>query len=86
MEVKPKIKRRLAGEVVSAKMQKTAVVLVKRIKVHSLYLKRMRISSRFKAENPDNKYKEGDFVCIEETRPLSKDKRWRIVGRVKKVV
>lgn len=86
MEVKPKIKRRLAGEVVSAKMQKTAVVVVKRIKIHPLYLKRMRISSRFKAENPDNKYKEGDFVSIEETRPLSKDKRWRIVGRVKKVV
>ena len=69
----------------STKMQKTAVVEVKRIKINSRYQKRITLSSRFKAENPDNLFKEGDFVTIEETRPLSKDKRWLIIGKTKKI-
>ena len=78
-------KRRLSGEVLSTKMQKTAVVEVKRIKINSRYQKRITLSSRFKAETPDNLFKEGDFVTIEETRPLSKDKRWLIIGKTKKI-
>jgi len=79
-------KRTLSGEVVSAKMQKTAVVVVKRVKIHPRYHKRIAISTRLKAENPDNKFKEGDFVILEETRPLSKGKRWRILGKTRKLI
>ncbi|HCI05213.1 MAG: 30S ribosomal protein S17 [Parcubacteria group bacterium GW2011_GWC1_45_9] len=85
MEKKSK-KRKLSGEVVSAKMQKTAVVVVKRVKTHPLYHKRMVLSSRFKAENPDNKFREGDYVVIEETRPMSKGKRWLIIGKTKQLI
>lgn len=74
-------KRTLQGKVVSDKMQKTAVVLVTRLKKHPKYLKLYTASSRLKAENPDNLYKTGDFVTIEETRPMSKEKRWRITGK-----
>ncbi len=73
-------KRRLKGIVVSAKMEKTAVVKVDRLKFHSKYKKYYKVSKKFKAHNEGNKYKEGDRVIIEETRPLSKEKRWRIVG------
>ena len=79
-------KRTLSGEVVSTKMQKTAVVVVKRVKVHPRYHKRITVSTRLKAENPDNKFKEGDFVTLEETRPLSKDKRWRILAKTRKLI
>ncbi len=67
-------------------MQKTAVVVIKRVKVHPRYHKRITVSTRLKAENPENKYKEGDFVVLEETRPLSKDKRWRISGKSRKLI
>ena len=85
MERKSK-KRTLSGEVVSTKMQKTAVVVIKRVKIHPRYHKRITVSTRLKAENPENKYKEGDFVVLEETRPLSKDKRWRISGKSRKLI
>ncbi|MEW5805197.1 MAG: 30S ribosomal protein S17 [Patescibacteria group bacterium] len=81
---KPVKKRRLKGEVVSAKMEQTAVVLVKRVKHHKLYKKRIKFSQRFKAHNLGNRYREGDFVEIQETRPLSKEKRWEIIGKTKK--
>lgn len=86
MEEKSKTvkRRRLKGEVVSTKMEKTAVVLVERVKHHPLYKKRIKLSRRFKADNPENRYREGDFVVIEETRPLSKEKRWRIIGLAKR--
>jgi small subunit ribosomal protein S17 len=74
-------RRRLEGIVVSSKMEKTAVVKVEELKFHPKYKKYYRAHKKFKAENPDNKYKEGDKVVIEATRPLSKDKRWRIIGR-----
>lgn len=75
-----KNRRRLKGIVVSAKMQKTAVVKVDRLKFHPKYKKYYKVSKKFKAHNEDNKYKEGDKVIIEQTRPLSKEKRWRIIG------
>lgn len=77
-------KRRLMGEVVSDKMNKTRVVLVTRLKKHPLYQKFYKVSSRFKAHDEKNEFKVGDVVIIEETRPLSKEKRWRIVGLVKR--
>lgn len=79
-------KRRLSGEVVSTKMQKTAVVKIQRIKLNARYQKRITLTTRLKAENPDNHFKEGDFVVIEETRPISKEKRWLIISKTKKII
>lgn len=81
MEQKNIKKRRLKGVVVSDKMTKTAVVKVERLKLHSKYRKYYRVSKKFKAENPENKYRIGDKVTIEATRPLSKEKKWKIIGR-----
>jgi small subunit ribosomal protein S17 len=74
-----KTRRRLNGIVVSDKMDKTVVVQVDRTVVHSKYLKRYTVSKRYKAHDAQNSTKEGDEVTIEEMRPMSKDKRWRIV-------
>ncbi len=79
MELK-KINKKKVGIVVSDKMDKTAVVLVERLVKHPLYKKYYKKHKKFKAHNPDNKYKEGDRVIIQETRPLSKEKRWIIVS------
>lgn len=73
--------RRLEGTVVSDKMQKTVVVLVSRFKKHPKYLKYYKVSRRFKAHDENNEYKEGDKVVIEEVRPLSKEKRWRVIAK-----
>jgi len=67
------------GIVVSDKMDKTVVVLVERLVRHPKYKKRMRVSKRFKAHDETNACREGDRVRIMETRPLSKEKRWRVV-------
>ncbi len=72
-------RRQLKGVVVSDKMDKTVVVRVDRTVVHSKYLKRFTVSKRFKAHDEKNEAKVGDLVTIEETRPISKDKRWRVV-------
>lgn len=72
-------KRQLTGIVVSDKMQKTRVVEVERLKKHSRYEKYFKVTTRFKAHDADNRYKTGDKVVIEETRPMSRDKRWNIV-------
>ncbi|PIR88708.1 MAG: 30S ribosomal protein S17 [Candidatus Harrisonbacteria bacterium CG10_big_fil_rev_8_21_14_0_10_44_23] len=79
------MKRRLIGTVVSDKMQSTAVVEVIRMSKHPKYLKYFKVSKRFKAQNDNNEYKTGDEVVIEECRPLSKDKRFRIIGRAKDI-
>ena len=68
-----------AGVVVSDKMQKTIVVAVETYKVHPLYHKRYRWTKHFKAHDENNTAKIGDKVIIEETRPLSKEKRWKLV-------
>lgn len=74
-------KRRLVGTVVSDKMAKTVVVEIERMKMHRLYKKPYRARARVHADDPKNEYKIGERVVIEETRPLSKTKRWRVVRR-----
>lgn len=64
------------GIVVSDKMSKTIVVKVDAYKTHPKYKKKFKISRKFYADSPENKYKIGDKVTIYETRPLSKLKRW----------
>jgi small subunit ribosomal protein S17 len=71
-------KRTLTGVVVSDKMDKTVVVAVERIKRHPLYHKTLRRTKRYKAHDPNNACKLGDMVRMVETRPLSKEKRWRV--------
>ncbi len=82
MQNKENKTRKIAGVVVSDKMQKTRVVAVSRLKKHPKYLKYYTVTMRFKAHDEENEYKTGDHVIIEETRPLSRGKRWRIAGRV----
>lgn len=70
---------RIIGKVVSAKMQKTIVVVVERLKKHSLYKKYLKHRTKYYVHDEKNLAKEGDMVEIEYTRPLSKLKRWRLV-------
>lgn len=63
-------------------MDKTRVVEVETLKTHPKYKRRYRSHKRYKAHDETNQYKEGDRVVIEETRPMSKDKRWTIVKKV----
>lgn len=72
------------GKVVSDKMQKTVVVAVERLVRHPLYNKPVKNTTRFKAHDENNESKVGDTVKIMETRPLSKDKRWRVVEILEK--
>lgn len=67
------------GKVVSDKMEKTVVVAVERLVRHSLYNKSVKNTVKFKAHDEQNECRVGDTVEIMETRPLSKDKRWRVV-------
>lgn len=67
------------GKVVSDKMDKTIVVAVEDNVKHPLYKKVVKHTERFKAHDENNECKQGDRVLIMETRPLSKDKRWRLV-------
>ena len=71
-------RRRLAGRVVSDKMDKTVVVVVERSKRHPLYHKVIKIRKRYKAHDADNGCRIGDLVRIVESRPLSKEKRWAV--------
>ena len=72
------------GRVISDKMEKTVVVQVSDRKSHPLYKKVVQHRVRFKAHDESNECKLGDLVRIMETRPLSKDKRWRVVEVVEK--
>lgn len=74
------------GKVVSDKMDKTIVVAVETYKKHDLYHKRIKYTKKFKAHDENNEAKIGDTVKIMETRPLSKDKRWRLVEITEKAV
>jgi small subunit ribosomal protein S17 len=71
--------RILQGTVASNKMDKTVVVVVERRKKHRLYHKVMTLTTRYKAHDDSNACNIGDLVRIEECRPMSKDKRWRVV-------
>ena len=72
------------GLVVSDKMQKTVVVAIERRVPHPVYGKMVTRTKRVKAHDEENTAKAGDTVRIEETRPLSKDKRWRVVEIVER--
>ncbi|MBU0625086.1 30S ribosomal protein S17 [Patescibacteria group bacterium] len=75
-------KRTFKGTVVSDRMIKTIVVRVDRMKVHPKYGKRFLQSKRFKVHDEKGECKVGDIVRFEETRPLSKDKRWRVIEKI----
>lgn len=72
------------GRVVSDKMEKTAVIAVERFFHHPVYKKRIKKTKRYKAHD-ELGVKVGDVVEIQETRPLSKEKRWRIIKIIKKM-
>ncbi|KKQ34330.1 MAG: 30S ribosomal protein S17 [Candidatus Nomurabacteria bacterium GW2011_GWB1_37_5] len=74
-----KTNKQLKGIVVSDKMAKTVVVSVNRYVKHPKYKKYMKISKKYKAHDPEKKYKIGDRVVIEETKPISKDKHFKVV-------
>jgi small subunit ribosomal protein S17 len=72
-------RRSKVGRVVSDKMDKTVVVSVERLRRHAVYKRVVRLSSKFKAHDAENNARVGDTVRIEESRPLSRQKRWRVV-------
>ena len=74
------------GKVVSDKMDKTIVVAVETYKKHDLYHKRIKYTKKYKAHDENNQAKIGDTVRIMETRPLSKDKRFRLLEIVEVAV
>jgi small subunit ribosomal protein S17 len=74
--------RKITGVVTSDKMTKTRVVAVSTLKKHPKYLKYYKVTTKFKAHDENNEYKTGDTVVIEETRPLSREKRWRIIAKI----
>ena len=75
-------KRQLKGKIISDKMQKTVVVQVERIKEHPKYKKRYRFHKKYKAHDEKGEHKVGDKVIIEECRPISKEKRWRVIKKI----
>ena len=75
----------LQGTVISDKMNKTRVVQVTWVTKHAKYQKVVRLAAKYKAHDEKNETKVGDVVRIMETRPLSKDKRWVILGAQKSV-
>ncbi len=74
--------RSLKGVIVSDKMDKTIVISVDRYKEHPKYKKRYKISKKYKAHDEKNEYKIGDKVVIHESRPLSKDKKWKVIKKI----
>jgi len=76
MEKKRKVR---TGKVISDRMDKTVVVLVESLRRHPLYKKVVKHTSKFKVHDETNGCKVGDIVKIVEVRPLSKEKRWRVV-------
>jgi len=77
-------KRILQGEVVSDKMEKTIVVRVSSRKMHRLYKKYITVSKKYKAHDENQEAHVGDIVRIIESRPISKEKRWRLLQIVEK--
>ena len=77
-----KNKRRLNGEVSSTKMQNTVVVRVDRVKVHPRYKKRYTVSKKYACDNKLENIALGDKVVIEECKPISKTKKFRVVEKI----
>jgi len=78
------LKRTLTGTVVSDKMDKTVTVLIERKVKHPLLGKILRVSKKYHAHDEANEFNQGDVVVIEECRPLSKTKSWRVAKLVEK--
>lgn len=74
--------RQLQGTVVSDKMKKTVVVAVERLKLNEKYKKYFKTTKKFKAHDENGEYHSGDKVIIEETRPMSKEKRFKVVKKI----
>jgi len=72
-------RRTKVGRVTSDKMDKTVVVSVERLRRHPIYKRVVRLSSKFKAHDEENSARVGDTVRIEESKPLSREKRWRVI-------
>jgi len=81
-----KSKKTQVGSVVSNKMDKSIVVLVERLVKHKFYGKYIRRRVKFMADDPENSCNIGDVVMIEECRPLSKSKRWRVRTIVERAI
>ncbi len=79
MSEQEKVARSISGVVISNKMDKTVTVLVERLEKHPLYKKYIRKSTKLHAHDESNECNEGDTVQIEECRPLSKSKSWRVI-------
>ena len=75
-----KIIAKKKGVVVSDKMNKTIIVSVDTYKTHSKYKKKYKSTKRYKVHDEDNKFKIGDLVVIEPTRPISKDKKYKVIN------
>ena len=73
------VRKKLTGVVVGSKMDKTAVVLVDRLKKHSTYSKYIKRHSKYLAHDPKNMCQPGDRIRIVESRPISKSKRWQVI-------
>jgi len=78
-ENKKKIKRTFTGVVVSDKMDKTIVVKVENTKIHPRYLKRYKVTKKYKVHDEKNQHKIGETVKFIECRPISKDKKWTVL-------
>lgn len=84
MSEQSKMTRTLTGRVVSDKMNKTVTVLVERRVKHPVIGKIIRLSKKYHAHDEKNEFHDGDLVMIEECRPLSKTKTWRVTSRIEK--
>jgi small subunit ribosomal protein S17 len=78
------LKRTLTGTIVSDKMDKTVTVLIERKVKHPVLGKIISVSKKYHAHNENNEFHQGDVVTIEETRPISKTKSWRVAKLVEK--
>jgi len=83
-ETKRGVRKTRVGTVVSDKMDKTVVVAVERVVIHPKYKRTMRRTKKYKAHDEENLCRTGDVVRIMETRPLSKEKRWRVVEIIRR--
>lgn len=77
------ITKKFIGEVLSQAGTNTVAIKVGRVKTHPKYVKRYQVQKRYLADTGSTQYEKGDIVEIEQTRPLSKRKQWRVVGKVK---
>lgn len=75
--------KKIQGQIVSDKMAKTRVVKVTVLKTHPKYHKQYTLHERYKAHDENNEFHTGDVVEMEETRPRSKEKRWKITRKIK---